>query len=75
MYKYILCEFDYGYTGQFYQEINELGIVLRMTDLDGNTLVIPQSGEPNFIPYGANVVDSNPTTPTWANIQPVTPAP
>ena len=64
--EYILCEFDFGYSGFFYQEIND-GFVIRMTDLDGNSLNIPQSGEPNFIPYGANVIDANPTRPIWAN--------
>jgi hypothetical protein len=62
-----LCEFEYGYSGQFYQEVDSNGIVVRMTDLDGLTLNIPQSGEPNFIPYGANVVDANITRPSWAN--------
>lgn len=67
MFYYILCEFEYGYSGQFYQEVDLNGIVVRMTDLDGNSLNIPQSGEPNFIPYGANVIDANPEKPTWAN--------
>jgi hypothetical protein len=67
MFTYILCEFEYGYSGQFYQEVDSNGFVLRMTDLDGLTLNIPQSGEPNFIPYGANVVDANITRPSWAN--------
>lgn len=67
MFTYILCEFEYGYSGQFYQEVDSNGFVTRMTDLDGNSLNIPQSGEPNFIPYGANVIDANPTRPIWAN--------
>lgn len=68
MHSYILCSFEYGYEGQFYQEIDSNGFVVRMTDLDGNTLSIPQSGEENFIPYGANVINSNPTTPSWVII-------
>jgi hypothetical protein len=67
MFTYILCEFEYGYSGQFYQEVDSNGFVVRMTDLDGNTLNLSQSGEPNFIPYGANVVDANPQKPSWAN--------
>ena len=66
MYNYILCEFEYGYNGNFYQEINENGIVIRMTDLDGSTLDIPQAGEDNYIPYGAKVLNDNPKRPIWA---------
>jgi hypothetical protein len=63
--EYILCKFEYGYTGNFYQEISN-GNVVRMTDLDGNTLVLPGCGEAGFIPYGASVVDVNPPRPSWA---------
>ena len=35
---YLLCEFDYGGTGQFYQEI-ESGTLLRLCSLDGTDLV------------------------------------
>jgi hypothetical protein len=59
MFEYILCEFEYGYEGKLYQEINN-GVVIRFTDLDGNTLDL--SGE-----YGYFVVDSNPPRPIWAN--------
>jgi hypothetical protein len=58
-YTYILCEFTYGYTGEFYQEITEQGNVNRMTDLDGNTLELTE-------PYGAIVIDANPPRPSWA---------
>lgn len=60
MYTYILCEFTYGYSGQFYQEVSEYGIINRMTDLSGNTLN-PEGA------YGAEVVDPNPPRPVWAN--------
>ena len=68
MYSYILCSFEYGYEGEFYQEVDVNGFVNRMTDLNGNTLIIPQSGEENFIPYGANVINPNPTTPSWVAV-------
>ena len=58
MYTYILCEFDYGYTGQFYQEV-EYGQVIRNTDLEGTTLVLDHA-------YGAYVVDPEPPRPSWA---------
>jgi len=66
MYNYILCEFEYGYNGSFYQEIDENGNVIRMTDLDGLTLNLPNAGELNCIPYGAKVINDNPKRPTWA---------
>jgi hypothetical protein len=59
MYSYILCEFEYGYNGNFYQEIDENGNVIRMTDLDGSTLDLS-------ISYGAKVVNDNPIRPVWA---------
>ncbi len=58
MYKYILCEFDYGYTGQFYQETDN-GMVIRNTDLLGNTLVLEAA-------YGAFVINSEIESPEWA---------
>ena len=65
MKTYILCEFQYGYTGQFYQVIVE-GVVIDMVDLDGVSLVIPGGGEEGFIPYGASVINSEPVMPAWA---------
>lgn len=59
MYTYILCDFEYGFEGFFYQEVDEYGSVVRMTDLDGNTLDPTGS-------YGAFVVDANPPRPIWA---------
>lgn len=72
--EYILCKFDFGYEGFFYQEIQD-GIVIRLTDLDGNTLNLPSSPEdPNYISYGSSVVDPNPPLPPWAEVtQPVQP--
>ncbi len=56
--EYILCEFEYGYSGQLYQEISN-GNLIRYTDLDGNTLIL--EGE-----YGYFIVDSNPPRPSWS---------
>ena len=58
MYEYILCEFEYGYEGQLYQEISN-GSVLRYIDLDGNTLTL--DGE-----YGYRIININPERPIWA---------
>lgn len=58
MYEYYLCEFEYGYEGQMYQEVSN-GQVIRYSDLDGNTITLEGS-------YGYNVVDVNPQTPIWA---------
>lgn len=53
--KYSLCEFEYGYEGQFYQESGENGLV-RFLDLSGNTIdLIP--------PYGYIVIEDNLDTP------------
>jgi hypothetical protein len=59
MFEYILCEFEYGYEGQLYQEISN-GSVIRLTDLDGNTLTLEGS-------YGYRVINSTPERPVWAN--------
>lgn len=66
MYTYILCEFNYGYTGQFYQEI-ENGNVIRYVNLDGTTLTLPGRGEVGGIPYGYTDININPTRPAWAD--------
>ena len=59
MNEYYLCEFEYGYEGQLYQEISN-GSVIRLTDLDGNTLTLEGS-------YGYRVINSTPERPVWAN--------
>jgi hypothetical protein len=59
MFEYILCEFNYGYEGQMYQEVSN-GSVVRYTDLDGNTLILEGS-------YGYNVINEFPERPIWAN--------
>jgi hypothetical protein len=60
MYRYTLCQFEYGYEGTFYQESGTNGEgLIRFVDLDGNTLNL--EGE-----YGYVVIDDNPPRPTWA---------
>jgi hypothetical protein len=57
MLVYYLCEFEYGYTGQFYQEVQD-GYVIRLLDLTGNVLNTEGS-------YGYYLLDKEPVTPTW----------
>ena len=57
--QYILIEFTHGWYFQAYQEINS-GNLVRITDLDGNTLTYPD------FPVESRVVDDNPPKPTWA---------
>lgn len=64
-YEYILCEFTYGYTGKFYQEISS-GYVQRLRNEDGTDLILPLPGDPEFIPFGTIVIDPNPPRPDWA---------
>ena len=59
MNEYYLCEFEYGYEGQFYQEILNNQVV-RYADLDGNTLTL--EGE-----YGCRIINLNPERPVWVN--------
>ena len=56
--EYILCEFEYGYVGQMYQEISN-NVLMRYVDLDGNTMNL-EGG------YGYKIIDLNPPRPTWA---------
>ena len=57
--NYILIQFTFGWDFQAYQEINN-GSLVRITDLDGNTLTYPD------YPVESHVVDINPPKPTWA---------
>lgn len=54
---YYLCEFDYGYEGQFYQ-VSENGIVIKYNDLSGNELFLEGS-------YGYHLVNNEPVTPSF----------
>jgi hypothetical protein len=56
MYTYNLCEFNYGYVGKFYQQVNEVGEV-KYFDLVGTPLEL--IGE-----YGYNIIEIN-ITPPW----------
>jgi hypothetical protein len=57
MYIYALCEFNYGYEGQFYQRNDELGITVFFS-LTGDILEFTP-------PYGYFIVEPN-VTPSWA---------
>jgi hypothetical protein len=57
MYIYALCEFNYGYEGQFYQRNDELGITVFFS-LTGDILELTP-------PYGYFIVEPN-VTPPWA---------
>lgn len=61
MFRYILCEFEYGYQGLFYQKVNEQGQVVEMLDESGN-IIYPVGS------YGAFVVDPVPPVPSWAEL-------
>jgi len=56
---YILIQFTLGWDFQAYQEIRN-GSLIRITDLDGNTLIYPD------FPVESEVIDANPPTPIWA---------
>ena len=57
--EYILIQFTLGWDFQAYQEISN-GSLVRITDLDGNTLEYPDFAIESY------VVDSNPQRPIWA---------
>jgi hypothetical protein len=59
MEEYYLCEFEYGYEGQFYQVVSN-GQVVLYTDLNGNALTLEGA-------YGCRIINSNPERPVWAN--------
>lgn len=59
-YRYTLCQFEYGYTGTFYQVSGlECQGLIRFADMDGNTMELTP-------PYGYIVIDDNPPLPSWA---------
>ena len=59
MIEYYLCEFDYGYQGQFYQVIDN-GNLVGYVDLNNQPLIL--EGE-----YGYKVILSEPVVPSWIN--------
>ena len=56
MFRYILCQFEYGYTGRFYQKVDEYGYLVEMLDENGNPIYPVGS-------YGAFVVEEDPQMP------------
>jgi len=57
MLVYYLCEFNYGYIGQFYQVL-ENGNVVDYVDLNNNKLTLEGS-------YGYFIVNTEPAIPSW----------
>jgi hypothetical protein len=55
--EYYLCEFEYGYTGQFYQVVSD-GNVVGYVDLDNNQLTLEGA-------YGYRLVSGEPVMPYW----------
>ena len=55
--EYYLCEFEYGYSGQFYQKVDN-GNVVEYLDLDGNQIILEGV-------YGYNVITKEPVIPSW----------
>ncbi len=56
MYTYALCEFEYGYTGQFYQRNDQFGAT-EFFDLVGTPLALES-------PYGYHILETE-VTPPW----------
>ena len=56
--EYILIQFTLGWDFQAYQEISG-GNLVRITDLDGNTLTYPD------FPVESEVIDDNPPRLEW----------
>jgi hypothetical protein len=57
MYTYNLCEFEYGYSGQFYQCSDEWGNP-SYVDLSGNEIIL--EGEYGYVIIEVNVI------PNWS---------
>lgn len=60
MKEYLLCEFEYGYEGNLYQEIIN-NYLVRLVDVNGNTLEL--EGE-----YGYKIIDKKPPILDWMTI-------
>ena len=56
--QYILIQFTLGWDFEAYQEISN-GNLVRITDLDGNTLTYPD------FPVESHVIDANPPRLDW----------
>lgn len=59
MFEYYLCEFEYGYQGQFYQVVENENLI-GYVDLDNNPMIL--EGE-----YGYHLISNTPVTPPWVN--------
>ena len=56
MFTYALCEFQYGYNGQFYQRNDELGNTVFFSLVGDILELIP--------PYGYSIIETD-VTPPW----------
>jgi hypothetical protein len=65
--QYIRVDFTSGIEVQGYQEVDDNGNVKRYTDLDGNTLTLPEV-------YECTAVDGSPDFPVWGIKNTVEPA-
>ena len=59
MIEYYLCEFEYGYEGQFYQVV-ENGNLIGYVDMNNQQIIL--EGE-----YGCHMIGNEPVTPIWVN--------
>jgi len=66
MADYMLVQMTMGLDFMGYQEI-ENGNVIRITDMDGNTMVTISTNEIPYpdVPVGCYIIDSNPPKPSW----------
>lgn len=55
--EYYLCEFEYGYEGQFYQVVVD-GNVVDYVDLNNNHIDLEGS-------YGYKIIGQEPVVPKW----------
>jgi len=64
--NYMKIEFTGGFEGEGFMEI-EAGKVLRLTDLDGETLVDLTKEDEDLPVFEYHITDKNPTM-EWANV-------
>jgi hypothetical protein len=65
--KYLKIEFATGFSGQGYMEIDQ-GSALRITDLEGNTVIDLQNKDIEYPPCEYAIIDKNPPLPERAHV-------
>lgn len=65
--KYMKIAFTSGITGEGYMVVDG-GAALRVTDLDGNTILDLSDPEADLPVCEYHITDKNPATPEWANV-------